>query len=358
MPTSHNISRDFFSTQLVTWYGQHQRDLPWRNTTNAYYILLSEIILQQTRVEQGLPYYLKFIENFPTVVDLANAEESQVLRLWQGLGYYSRARNLHTTAKQIVANYGGMVPNRFEDLLQLKGIGIYTASAIASFGYNLPYAVVDGNVYRVLSRVFGIDADIAAGTGIKIFQHLANELLPRHNTSTYNQAIMEFGAMYCTPRNPLCNGCIFEIGCVANKQNLQTLLPVKSKKLVKKTRFLNYIVFKYKDQYAASIRADSDIWKGLYDFWLLENMQVSATIEDVATALDGHSGDNTIILETKIFKHLLTHQTLFVKFFIVEISNKNAVESQYRLNFYDKAELEQLPKSILITRFLEQYIFC
>ena len=179
MPTSHNISPEFFSTQLIGWYGQHQRDLPWRNTSNAYYILLSEIILQQTRVEQGLPYYLRFIENFPTVADLANAEESQVLRLWQGLGYYSRARNLHTTAKQIVANYDGMVPKRFEDLLKLKGIGIYTASAIASFGYNLPYAVVDGNVYRVLSRVFGIDADIATGAGVKIFQQLATELLPK-----------------------------------------------------------------------------------------------------------------------------------------------------------------------------------
>ena len=358
MPTIPNISPDFFSTQLIGWYGHHQRDLPWRNTTNAYYILLSEIILQQTRVEQGLPYYLKFIENFPTVADLANADESQVLRLWQGLGYYSRARNLHTTAKQIVANYGGIVPNLYEDLLQLKGIGIYTASAIASFGYNLPYAVVDGNVYRVLSRVFGIEADIATGAGVKIFQHLANELLPSQMISTYNQAIMEFGAMHCTPRNPLCNGCIFEIGCVAKKENMQMILPVKSKKLVKKTRFLNYIIFKYKDQYAASVRADSDIWKGLYDFWLLENMQISSTVEDVATALDGLSGDNTIILETKTFKHLLTHQTLFAKFFIVEISHKNAIANKYNLHFYTQAELEQLPKPILITRFLEQYIFC
>ena len=358
MLSKPTISPDFFSTQLIGWYGHHQRDLPWRNTTNAYYILLSEIILQQTRVEQGLPYYLKFIENFPTVADLAKADESQVLRLWQGLGYYSRARNLHTTAKQIVTKYGGSVPNRFEDLLQLKGIGIYTASAIASFGYNLPYAVVDGNVYRVLSRVFGIDADIATGVGVKIFQKLATELLPKTEIATYNQAIMEFGAMHCTPRNPLCSSCVFANGCIANRQNLQLILPVKTKKLVKKTRYLNYIVFTYKDQYAASVRTDSDIWKGLYDFWLLENIKSSATVDEIATSLNGIDEEVTIILETKIFKHLLTHQTLFAKFFIVEISNKNAIENKYNLHFYNQTELEQLPKPILITRFLEQYIFC
>lgn len=357
MPQGKSNANSFFSSQLINWYGHNRRDLPWRSTTNAYHILLSEIILQQTRVEQGLPYYLRFIENFPTVADLATAPESQVLRLWQGLGYYSRARNLHTTAKQIVSEYGSSVPNRFKDLIKLKGIGIYTASAIASFAYHQPHAVVDGNVFRVLSRVFGVEADIGTGSGVKIFQQLASELLPQEKISTYNQAIMEFGAMRCTPRNPLCEGCIFETLCIANKMNLQKILPIKTKKGIKKNRYLNYIVFKYKDQFGASVRSDSDIWKGLYDFWLFENFTSPASEEHVAHALAPLNGDKTIVLETKIFKHILTHQVLYAKFFIVEISEKHSVEEEFGVKFYSTSQLEQLPKSILITRFLEQYIF-
>lgn len=357
MPKGTSIANQFFSSQLIDWYGHNRRDLPWRNTTNPYFILLSEIILQQTRVEQGMPYYLRFIENFPTVADLATAPESQVLRLWQGLGYYSRARNLHTTAKQIVSDFEANVPHRFEDLIKLKGIGIYTASAIASFAYNQPHAVVDGNVFRVLSRVFGVEADVGTGGGVKIFQQLASELLPIDQISTYNQAIMEFGAMWCTPRNPLCDGCIFETSCVANKMDLQKILPIKTKKIIKKNRYLNYIVFKYKDQFGASVRSDSDIWKGLYDFWLLENFTSPASVEQVALALAALIGDKTILLETKVFKHILTHQVLYAKFFIVEISEKNNVENDYGVNFYSHSQLEQLPKSILITRFLEQYFF-
>lgn len=351
-------TKEFFATQLNSWYHIHQRDLPWRNTRNPYHIMLSEIILQQTRVEQGLPYYIRFTTEFPTVADLANADEAQVLRLWQGLGYYSRARNLHATAKQIVAQFGGTVPNNFKDLITLKGIGTYTASAIASFAYDQHHAVVDGNVYRVLARVFGINADIASGRGVKEFQQLADELLPHTHTATYNQAIMEFGAIHCTPKNPACSTCIFINTCVAYAQNLQGILPIKTKKLVKKNRFLNYVVFKYQDEYGVSLRQTSDIWQGLYDFWLMPFTTKNANEMQVMESLAAVNCEKILLSSSKIYKHLLTHQNLFVKFFIIEIFEKTEFETFFAIKFRNESEILALPKPILITRFLEQNIFC
>lgn len=351
-------TKGFFATQLCSWYQFNQRDLPWRNTRNPYHILLSEIILQQTRVEQGLPYYNRFTTEFPEVADLANAAEAQVLRLWQGLGYYSRARNLHTTAKQIVAEFGGIVPDNFKDLITLKGIGTYTASAIASFAYHQHHAVVDGNVYRVLARVFGIHADIASGKGVKEFQLLADELLPHTHSATYNQAIMEFGAVHCTPKNPSCSTCIFMHTCVAYSQNLQGILPIKTKKLVKKNRFLNYVLFKYQDQYGVSLRQTSDIWQGLYDFWLMPHATENANEMHVMESLAALGGEKILLSSSKIYKHLLTHQNLFVKFFVVEIFQKTEFETFFQLKFHKEDEILALPKPILITRFLEQNIFC
>lgn len=232
-----------FSTQIIEWYRTNKRDLPWRKTKNPYQIWLSEIILQQTRVEQGLSYYLKFIEKYPSIKDLANAPQDEVLKLWQGLGYYSRARNLHYTSKVITDKYKGEFPATYKEILDLKGIGEYTAAAISSFSFNLPYPVIDGNVYRVLSRVFDIDTPIDSTLGKKEFKELAYELINKNNPSEYNQAIMEFGALYCKPQSPDCENCIFTSTCLAFKTKKINELPVKSKKLKQKNRYFNYLVF-------------------------------------------------------------------------------------------------------------------
>ena len=217
-----------FSSQIISWYLEFKRDLPWRNTTNPYNIWLSEIILQQTQVKQGLPYYEKFITHFPTVESLANADEEQVLKLWQGLGYYSRARNLHFAAKQIAES--GSFPTNYKAILELKGVGEYTAAAIASFAYKLPHAVVDGNVFRLLSRVYGVDIAINSTEGKKYFSKLANTLLDTKRPDTHNQAIMEFGAMMCKPKNPNCEQCPLSNECIAFNSNSIEAFPVKIKK--------------------------------------------------------------------------------------------------------------------------------
>ena len=204
-----------FSNSLIQWYLQNKRDLPWRNSTNPYHIWLSEIMLQQTRVAQGLPFFLRFTEAFPTVFDLANADEEQVLKLWQGLGYYSRARNLHKTAQFIALELNGIFPATYNDLLKLKGVGEYTAAAIASFVYNENVPVVDGNVFRVLSRYFDVETDIASTGAKKEFTQLASELLPKGKANVFNQAIMEFGALQCVPKNPDCSNCVLNDSCIA-----------------------------------------------------------------------------------------------------------------------------------------------
>src|SRR5690349_7153792 len=219
----------YFSEKVVKWYEKNKRDLPWRETRDPYKIWLSEIILQQTRVSQGMPYYLRFIEKFPTVAALASASEQEVLRLWQGLGYYTRARNLHKCAKKVATDYKSVFPYSFDELKKLPGIGDYTAAAIASIAYQEPVAVVDGNVFRVLSRVFGIETEINSPKGKKDFTQLANELISKKHPEKHNQAMMEFGALYCTPKNPSCTDCVFSSQCFAFKKNLQLVLPVKTK---------------------------------------------------------------------------------------------------------------------------------
>ena len=231
-----------FSNVLINWYLQNMRNLPWRETTDPYHIWLSEIILQQTRVAQGLPYYYAFLKKFPDVNALANADEEDVLKLWQGLGYYSRARNLHFTAKTIVNDLRGEFPSNYKELLKLKGVGEYTAAAIASFSYNEPVAVLDGNVFRVLSRYFGIDLDISQSKSKIEFQKLAQSLLPGNNASEFNQAIMEFGALQCVPKNPNCSICVFNSSCYALQKNEIDKLPYNSKKTKVTKRFLNYLI--------------------------------------------------------------------------------------------------------------------
>lgn len=264
-----------FSNSLINWYLQNKRNLPWRETSNPYNIWLSEIILQQTRVTQGLPYYLKFIENFPTVHDLAKAEEETVLKLWQGLGYYSRARNLHTTAKYISFELGGNFPNNYTDLLQLKGVGEYTAAAIASISFNENIAVVDGNVFRVLARYFGIELDISQSKTKKEFQKVANDLLPKGKATVFNQAMMEFGARQCVPQNPDCENCVLNTSCFALQKNKIKELPIKTKKLKIKNRYLNYVVVKDKNEhFLIEQRTENGIWKNLYQFSLIETKKI------------------------------------------------------------------------------------
>jgi len=264
------VLRQKWVNDLLHWHQNvNKRQMPWKGEKDPYKIWLSEIILQQTRVEQGLPYYQRFVTTFPTIFDLANAPEQQVFKLWEGLGYYTRCRNLIATAQYIATELNGVFPTTYEAILQLKGIGPYTAAAIASFAYNLPYAVVDGNVFRVLSRIFNIDTPVDMPEGKKQFAALAQDILPVKHSAEYNQAIMDFGATVCKPV-PECAHCFFNTWCQAYLQGEQQSLPVKVKRTKVKGRWFNYIIFIYQNQYAVHQRTKKDIWQDLYEFLLLE----------------------------------------------------------------------------------------
>ncbi len=371
------LSQQDFSEKIITWYNANKRDLPWRNTQNPYYIWLSEIILQQTRVAQGQPYYERFVEKYPTLKDLANAPTDDVLRLWQGLGYYSRARNMHATAKYIFEDLQNIFPLDYKALLSLKGVGTYTAAAIASFAYNEPVAVLDGNVFRVLARVFGENTDISSPAGAKVFSKLSNEMLDKTNVSLHNQAIMEFGALQCTPAKPNCMYCPLVGECVAYAQGKQNILPIKNKKIKVKERFFDYFIFEFEGKIALKKRFDNDIWSGLYDFYLVETTP-SPSLESrgvMSHSLEGgvRGGfDENNYLEdaflkdnlsffsikkpSKTYKHILTHQKIKVRFFEVKV-NKINDKIDDMLVFYDLEEIKNLPKPILIANYLEEYYF-
>lgn len=352
----------FFAEQIINWYQKHKRNLPWRNIKSPYAIWLSEIILQQTRVAQGLPYYHKFITAFPTIQNLAEASTEEVLRLWQGLGYYSRARNLHACAKVIVNEHGGEFPTSFKDLLKLKGVGVYTAAAIASFSYNETVPVVDGNVYRVLSRVFGIKNDILSGKGQKIFRELAARLVPEGKADIYNQAIMEFGALQCTPATPACLLCPLSAMCYAFQNSQQKELPVKVKKSKIRKRFFNYIVVRQDNHLLMKQRIDKDIWVGLYDFYLIESKK-DTSIEELAekndVLLQLLQQEKVSVEVSKSYKHQLTHQQLLVKFIILDLSRLpiDNLLDKTRLKAYSFEAVRKLPKPILIDNFLNEQIF-
>ncbi len=290
--------------------------MPWKGEKDAYKVWLSEIILQQTRVEQGLEYYNNFLRNFPTIKDLAAADEKKVFKLWEGLGYYSRCRNLIATARMITGNYGGTFPANYNDILSLKGVGPYTASAIASFAFNLPHAVVDGNVYRVLARVFGIDEAIDSTTGKKSFHQLANELLDQEQPGKYNQAIMDFGATICKPVAPLCTHCIFQKYCVAHADNRIQQLPVKEKKIKQRSRFFYFFIIQHGSKIAVRERLDKDIWQHLHEFPLIELPEGNATDSAVAEALHLKwiSEESFIKGEPVIYRQKLTHQSITAMF--------------------------------------------
>ena len=339
-----------FSKTLIQWYLQNKRDLPWRNSTNPYIIWLSEIMLQQTRVAQGLPFFLRFTEAFPTVFDLANASEEQVLKLWQGLGYYSRARNLHKTAKQIAFELKGEFPKTYNDLLQLKGVGEYTAAAIASFAYNENVPVVDGNVFRVLSRYYDIETDIASAGGKKEFTQLASELLPKGKANEFNQAIMEFGALLCVPKNPDCQNCVFNDSCLALQKKKVAQLPVKSKKLKVRHRFFNYLVFSDIDNNTLiHKRTQKGIWHNLYEFPLLET-EIIETEENILALIKNQNFIKNSIQNIQLFNpqtivHKLSHQHLNIKFWKIKVNGK--IE-----NGIDWESVKKMPFPIVIFNFI------
>jgi len=344
-----------FPNLLIQWYLQNKRDLPWRHNTNPYTIWLSEIMLQQTRVAQGLPYFMRFTEAFPTVFDLANASEEEVLKLWQGLGYYSRARNLHKTAKQVAFECNGDFPKSYKELLHLKGIGEYTAAAIASFAYNENVPVVDGNVFRVLSRYFDVGTDIASSGAKKEFTQLAAELLPKGKANLFNQAIMEFGALQCVPKNPDCQNCIFNDSCAALQKKKVAQLPVKSRKLKVRERFFNYLVFS--DEEANTIihkRTQKGIWHNLYEFPLLETETV---IKDTAVLelIQNQNFVNNDIVEIELYNpetiiHKLSHQHLNIRFWKIKVDGKLVSGINWK-------SAKKMPFPIVIFNFIEKVSF-
>jgi A/G-specific adenine glycosylase len=341
-----------FTKSLTQWYLQNKRDLPWRNTVDPYPIWLSEIILQQTRVAQGTPYFLSFLNAFPTIFDLANANEEQVLKLWQGLGYYSRARNLHKTAQFVAQELSGVFPPTYKDLLKLKGVGEYTAAAIASFSYNEAVPVVDGNVFRVLSRYFDVETDIAVASTKKEFAALAFELMPKDNPALFNQAIMEFGALQCVPKSPNCGICIFNESCAALQKKKVDQLPVNNKKLKVRNRYFNYLVVSDENENTIiQKRTAKGIWHNLYEFPLIETDIVEG-FDSISTMIQDQFFENNDVLSIeehneKSIIHKLSHQHLHIKFW--KVSVKGTIE-----NGIDAETLKTFPFPIVIFNFIEK----
>ena len=341
---------DLFSYKILEWYSINKRDLPWRNTKDPYKIWLSEIILQQTQVKQGLPYYQKFIKIFPNVSALANANEEQVLKLWQGLGYYSRARNLHFAAKQI--HQAGFFPKKHKDILKLKGVGEYTAAAISSFAFKEPHAVVDGNVFRLLSRFYGIDTPINTSRGKKEFSEIAQTLLIKEEPDTHNQAIMEFGSQMCKPKQPNCNNCPLRDECVAFANNTIHLLPNKYGKVKeKKTVFFEYFFFKMNGYTLVNKRAEDGIWQNMYEFPLITSEELKNT-EEILNHNQFKSWVKDIdynIESISEFKHILSHRKINARFWEIKCQ-KILSESNFQ-----KIKIETIDK-FAVSRLIEKFI--
>ena len=348
-----------FNTKLKSWYLENHRPLLWRQTTDPYKIWLSEIILQQTRVAQGTPYYEKFLMNYPTVFDLAAADERDVLRLWQGLGYYSRARNMHHTARHIVEEWEGKFPDSAVKLAKLKGLGAYTAAAIASFAFGEAVPAIDGNVYRVMSRLFGIFTDILSSGAKSEFTNLAKELISKEDPATYNQAMIEFGALQCVPVSPNCSICPFTYMCYAYAFNMQNKLPVKMKKNAVKNRYFNYFILQKGESLAMHERLKKDIWKGLYDFYLIESAGDINNPDDLPEDrfLEDWKKKGQLRQVLKEYTHLLTHQRLTVRFWWIIIPEDEMIELPEDMAFYYNTQIEELPKPILMDTVLKEEVF-
>lgn len=345
----------FLSDQLIFWYQTHQRNLPWRRTNNPYFIWLSEIILQQTRIEQGRAYYDAFVSKYPTLNDLANTKEESVLRLWQGLGYYSRARNLLHAAKTIQQKHKGVFPKDYKQILELKGIGPYTAAAIASFSYNLPHAVVDGNVYRFLARYFAIETPINTTKGQKEFHLLAQKILNPEKSGLHNQAIMEFGALQCKPQNPNCIDCPLKESCLAFAQKKVAVLPKKQGKIKVSNRYFNYfVVSNTNNEFLLKKRTEKDVWFQLYDFPLLETEKTLSELELTENQIISTFFQINDFIIHKIYPekiHLLSHQRLHLRF-IHLIMNNYTPKKEFR--FFSDKEIQSLPLPRPIEQFFKQ----
>ncbi len=353
----------YFADSIIQWYLKHQRDLPWRATQDPYKIWLSEIILQQTRVDQGLPYYLRFVEKFPALEAFARAEEDDILLLWQGLGYYSRARNMHKAAQQVLSEYSGNFPTAYEDLLRLKGVGAYTAAAIASFSANEVRAVVDGNVYRLLARYFGIALPVDSNVGKRHFQTVADELIDHKQPGLYNQAIMEFGSQQCKPQNPNCEQCVLQSTCHAYAENQVKDLPVKGKKRASTQRYFNYLIIQdAAGRLVMEKRGAGDIWENLYELPLIESSSLinaaerSDVMEDFAGLVCEKFGESCQLTYWKgPLKHVLSHQIIYANAWIVtESSLEN--EKKVNYNYVNLKELNTLAKPKLVSLILEELL--
>ncbi|MCR4765099.1 MAG: A/G-specific adenine glycosylase [Bacteroidaceae bacterium] len=346
-----------FSSTILIWYAQHRRELPWRNTNDPYRIWISEIILQQTRVSQGYDYFLRFMQRFPTVQSLADAPEDEVMRLWQGLGYYSRARNLHAAAKSICAhakNNSSIFPTTYAEVRALKGVGDYTAAAICSFAYNMPYAVVDGNVYRVLARYFDIDEPIDTTRGKKMFAALAQDQLDPSCPADYNQAIMDFGALMCTPQSPQCTTCPLADSCMALRTGRVDVLPLKEKKLAIKTRYFHYLWVNADGYTYIHKRTERDIWQNLYELPLVESdhqLTPSELLQSIQPMLAPDEAPQLTLVRQGV-KHVLTHRIIMADFYAIHLP-----ANSHSFAAYQKIKIEQVSDYAfprLITLFLDK----
>lgn len=343
-----------FSNKLINWYNNNKRNLPWRKTKDPYTIWVSEVILQQTRVDQGLDYYYRFLERFPDVKALAEATESEVLSVWKGLGYYSRARNMHVTAKNVVDNLSGVFPSDYATLISLKGIGGYTAAAISSICANEVHAVVDGNVVRVLSRIFGYRDQVGSTQSRNKVLKKAAQLIPRDYPGDFNQAVMEFGAIHCKPSKPLCIDCIFKNDCFAFRNNLIDELPVKKRQIIKRNRYFNYLCVVIPEKgFVLGKRSEKDIWKNLWEFPLLESDKLMTKKEmqksDLFVELSGSQ-----ISEITDYRHLLTHQVIHTRFFIIAAADIPQEFIKRKNYIIDNPLVSGLPISRLTERFLQK----
>lgn len=346
---SEQLKEPFSNNALLNWYASVKRPLPWRDTKDPYLIWVSEIILQQTRVDQGLPYYERFVKEFPRVTDLANADEDEVLKLWEGLGYYSRARNMHFTARHIVNQLGGKFPQDQRELLSLKGIGPYTAAAIGSMAFSLKTAAVDGNVIRVISRVYGICDPVDSNDVKKKIDALADKILDQQLPSEHNQAMMELGATCCKPKKPNCYACPLNSICRANALNLQDTIPLKSKKTKVRDRFFYYTVYFAKGQTILTKRPSGDIWQGLYEFPMMETE--SRMVKSQLLASMNLPEDGVVKLISEEFKHILSHQRIFARFLIIQLKNLNNQKGKV----VDLTRLEDYAMPRLLLDFRKKY---
>ncbi len=335
---------------LIHWYNKSYRNLPWRQTKDPYLIWLSEIMLQQTRVEQGMPYYERFSERYPMVEDLARASEDQVLKDWQGLGYYSRARNMHHTAKRIVSEYGGEFPKQYKDILELKGVGPYTAAAIASFAFDLPYPVLDGNAERVISRLFGISENIKMGKGKNELKAALASIFPNKQAAVFNQAIMELGSQICKPKNPICPECPLQNQCYANEHNLQSKIPNKGKKTQAKTVTHHYFVLRFQNKTYIEQRKKG-IWQQLYQFPLIEGeMKWQTALDQLREMIE--LSEKVELEHSYVCQHLLSHRKINAHFYTIrsEQAFQPLKSTIFEIDFRDL--FDRYPVSVLIEKFL------